>query len=142
MKDAGSLHLKVQEQIDCHAGTDPLKGMSELPGEGDQDEAALKWLALTTLHGINNNASKILLTRSENGEVTVTAEYRTATLPSPGSDIGDRVIRAVRDITHISEDKGKTPLSLGIRNADVELRVKVKRKGGQEKISFKFPEQA
>ena len=88
MKDTGSLHQKVQEQIDCQGDTDPLKGMSEIAGEPDRDEAAQKWMAFAALHGISSNARKITLDRSGDGVVTVTAEYRTATLPSPGSEVG------------------------------------------------------
>ncbi len=87
MKDKRSLHLKVQELCDCYATTDPLKEMSELKKEADKDDVALKWLALATLHGINSNAKKITVTRSEDGEVNVTAEYRVAELPSPGGQI-------------------------------------------------------
>ncbi len=140
MKDTGSLHLKVQEQLDCHADTDPLKEMSEIAAASDKDEAALKWLALSTLHGINSNARKITLTRTGDGTVTVTAEYRTSTLPEPGSEVGERILQTVRKITHIDGDKGKMPLALGIRNAGVELKVKLKRKDGGERLTLKFPE--
>ena len=47
MKDKRSLHLKVQELCDCYATTDPLKEMSIVKDDEDQDEAGLKWLALT-----------------------------------------------------------------------------------------------
>jgi hypothetical protein len=46
----------------------------------------------------------------------------------------------VREITHIEGDKGKTPLSLGIRNDSIELRVKIKTKHDREKVTLKFPE--
>ena len=59
MRDKETLHRKVQELIDCFATTDPLKEMSELGKDSDKDEAALKWLALAALHGINMNAKKI-----------------------------------------------------------------------------------
>lgn len=39
----------------------------------------------------------------------------------------------------IEEDKGKTPLSLGIRNDSVDLKIKFKAKKGKEKITIKFP---
>jgi len=72
MKDTKSLHLKVQELCDCFATTDPLKEMSVVKDDADTQEAALKWLALAVLHGVNNNAKKISITRSDNGNVTVT----------------------------------------------------------------------
>ena len=140
MKDKRSLHLKVQELCDCYATTDPLKEMSELKKEADKDDVALKWLALATLHGINSNAKKITVTRSEDGEVNVTAEYRVAELPSPGGQIGKSIIEAVREITHVDEDKGKTPLAIGIRDGNIEIGVKVKKDKDHESITLKFPE--
>jgi hypothetical protein len=140
MKEKRNLHLKVQELCDCYATTDPLQEMSRLPQDQDKEESALKWIALAALHGINNNASKITIRRAPGGDVKVTAEYRLAELPSPGDDVGHHIFSAVRDITHIEESKGKTLLALGLRDSSVDLRIKVKSKGGQEKISLKFPE--
>ncbi len=140
MKEKRNLHLKVQELCDCYTTTDPLQEMSRLPDDQDKEESALKWLALTALHGINNNASKITMRRSPEGSVTVTAEYRRSELPSPGTEVGDHIFKAVREITHIDAAKGKTQLALGVRDSSVDLRVKLKSKDGQEKISIKFPE--
>jgi hypothetical protein len=140
MKDKGSLHLKVQELCDCFATADPLKEMSDIKVEADKNEAALKWLALAALHGVNNNAKKISITRSDDGDVTVTAEYRKKDLPPPGSEIAEKIIEAVTGITHIEGDKGKTPLALGIRNSSIDLKIKMKKKDGGKKITIKFPE--
>jgi hypothetical protein len=140
MKEKRNLHLKVQELCDCYATNDPLKEMSNVKNEGDKDEAALKWLALTALHGVNGNADKITITRSKDGEIIVTAEYRESELPSPGADIGVKIMEAVREITHIEEDQGKTPLALGIRNDSIEIQVNMKSEEGEEKVTFKFPE--
>jgi len=140
MKDKGSLHLKLQELCDCFATTDPLKEMSDIKDEADKNEAALKWLALAALHGVNNNAEKISITRSDNGNVTVTAEYRKKDLPSPGSDVAEKIFEAVTGITHIQGDKGKSPLALGIRDSSIDLKIKMKTKDGGKKITIKFPE--
>ena len=140
MKEKRNLHLKVQELCDCYATTDPLKEMSNVKNDADKDEAALKWIALSALHGINSNAKKISITRSKNGNVTVSATYREAELPSPEQEIGGNIIEAVRDITHIEGDKGKIPLSLGIRESSVDLTVKLKSKDDFERVTFKFPE--
>ena len=140
MKEKRNVHLKVQELCDCYATNDPLKEMSTVKNEEDKDEAALKWLALTALHGVNGNAKKIAITRSEDGEISVTAKYRESELPSPGADVGAKIIEAVREITHIEGDKGKTPLALGIRNDSIDIQVKMKSKKGKEKVTFKFPE--
>ncbi len=140
MKEKRNLHLKVQEMCDCYATGDPLIEMSIVKNDKDKDEAALKWLALAALHGVNNNAEEITITRSSEGTVRVVAEYRESELPSPGSEVGGKIVDAVRQITHIEEDKGKIPLALGIRNDSVDLQIKFKVKKGKEKITIKFPE--
>ena len=140
MKEKRNVHLKVQELYDCYATNDPLKEMSTVKNEGDKDEAALKWLALTALHGVNGNAKKITIARSKDGEISVTAEYRKSELPSPGSEVGAIIMDAVREITHIESDKGETPLALGIRNDSIEVQVKMKSEEGKEKVTLEFPE--
>ena len=139
MLDKRNLHLKVQEFCDCFAGTDYLKQMCVVPKDEDKDEAALKWIALAVLHGVNANADKIKISRTEDGQVTVTAEYRRASLPSPGAEIGKKAIEAIRQIAHFERDKEKGPLALGIRSDSLELSVEVKRKDGEESVTLKFP---
>ena len=140
MKDTQNLHLKVQEMCDCYATNDPLKEMSTVKDDQDQDESALKWLALAALHGVNNNAKEISISRSKDGRINVTAKYRETELPSPGEAVGTKIFEAVSGITHLEGGKGKTPLALGIRNDSIELQVKVKQKEGRQRISIKFPE--
>ena len=140
MKEKRNLHLKVQELCDCYATNDPLKEMSVVKNDSDKEEAAVKWLALAALHGVNNNAKEVTITRQADGEVRVTAKYRESELPSPGSEVGTNVMEAVREITHIEGHKGKTPLALGIRNDSIELRVKMEEKENREKVTIKFPE--
>ena len=105
MKDPNSFHLKVQEHIDCFITTDPLKEMSVIADENDKDMAALKWIALAALHGVNNNAEKIVIRRSDDGETRVTAEYRKTDLPSTGSEVSKK----------ISKPSGKLLISKGKR---------------------------
>ena len=139
MKDKRSLHLKVQELCDCYATADPLKEMSLLAKTGDKEEAALKWLALAVLHGVNDNAKKISVSSSKDGKVKVTAEYRKAELPSPGPEIGGKILAAVRDITHLEESKGESPLALGIRESRLDIAVKVKQDDEGETVTIEFP---
>ncbi|HCY86095.1 MAG TPA: hypothetical protein DHV36_13240 [Desulfobacteraceae bacterium] len=141
MKDSENLHLKIQELCACFSGTDPLKEMSDLVQDKDTNDAALKWLALAALHGVNANAKKITLKETDKGEVTVVAEYRETELPSPGKSVGKDVFKAVRDITHIEGDKGKMPLALGIMDSSLDLSVGIKEKKGKRKITIKFPDQ-
>jgi hypothetical protein len=140
MKEKRNVHLKVQELCDCYATNDPLKEMSEIKGDGDKEEAALKWLALTALHGVNNNAKEVTITRTADGAVEVRAKYRESELPSPGSDVGARIMEAVREITHIEGRKGKSPLALGIRNDSIELKVKMKEKESRTEVTIGFPD--
>ena len=139
MKEKRNLHLKVQELCDCYATGDPLKEMSVVAQDKDKEEAALKWLALAALHGVNQNAEKIAVRRGKDGKVRVSAVYRETELPSPGPEVAAQIFSAVRGITHIEGDKGKTPLALGIRNDSIELKVKLKVKDGQETVSIAFP---
>jgi hypothetical protein len=139
MRDKESLHKRVQEEIDCFATSDPLKEMSELGKAEDGGEAALKWLALAALHGINMNAKEISILKSEDGQIKVTAEYRPAELPSPGLTIGQKIIEDVRDMTYLEKEKGKTTLVLGVRESSIDLEVKVKRDKDGEKLKLTFP---
>ena len=139
MKDSESLHLKVQELCACFSGTDPLKEMSDIASDSDAREAALKWLALAALHGVNANAEKISLKEDGQGNVRVTAEYRENQLPSPGNAAGKEIFDILRGITHIEGEKGKTGLALGIMDSSIDLSVSLKEKKDKRKISIKFP---
>ncbi len=138
MKDKESLHKKTQELIDCFVTTDPLKEMSELGKGDDLAEEALKWVALAALHGINMNAKKISIKKSKGGAFKVIAEYRDAALPSPDARVGEKIIEILREITHLEDDKGKTMLALGVREDSIDMKVKVKRDGDEEKVTLKF----
>ncbi len=140
MKDKRSLHLKIQELCDCYATTDPLKEMSELKEDKEIDEASLKWLALSILHGINSNARQISLSLSGDGKVKVTAEYRKADLPNPGAEIGEKVIEAMKEITHLEGDKGELPLAVGVRDGSVEIKVKLEKTPDGESVTLEYPE--
>jgi len=139
MKEKRNLHLKVQELCDCYATNDPLKEMSGIKADDDKEEAALKWLALAALHGVNDNAKEVTITRSPGGDIKVSATYRESELPSPGPEIGEKIMGTIREITHIEGGKGKSPLALGIRQDSIELKVKMKTKDKGEKITISFP---
>jgi hypothetical protein len=139
MKDAANTHQKVQELCDCFATTDPLKEMSEVSLAPVSEEAALKWIALAVLHGINSNAEKISLTTTRKGEVKVTAEYRTAELPSPGAEVGKKIVEAMREMTHMEKDREKMTLAFGIRNNSMDLKIKSRHEGGDDRITITFP---
>ena len=140
MKEKRNLHLKVQEMCDCYSTSDPLKSMSQMVGEADSEEAAVKWLALAALHGINANASSITLFQGGDGAVRVVAEYRPANLPTPSKATAEKIMAVMREITHIEEDKGKLPLSLGIRGSSVDMKIKIKSNTDGNTLSLKFYE--
>jgi hypothetical protein len=139
MKDKRNLHLEVQEHIDCFASTDPLKEMSRITADVDKEQAALKWLALAVLHGINFNARKISLRTAADGTTLVHAKYREAELPTPRGEIGKQIIDTVREITHFGGDEGKGPLAIGVRNDSLEISIKVERSDDGETVILKFP---
>lgn len=139
MKDKRSLHLKVQELCDCYATSDPLREMSALPADKDQEEGALKWLALAVLHGINGNAKRISIGHSDDGGVKVVAKYRKSELPSPGAGIGANVFDTVKELLHLSEEGGKLPLALGIRDSSLDVMIKMERDGEGEMVTLEFP---
>jgi len=138
MKDMTTLHLQVQDLCNCYAQSDPLKEMSLLKKDADKEEAALKWIALAVLHGVNMGAKQISISKVPDGTVKVLAEYRDAELPTPGSGIGKRAIEALRAITHIEGKKGELPLALGIRDSSLEVKVKVKNEKNTETVTLKF----
>ncbi len=140
MKDSRSFHKKLQEHIDCYAGTDYLTELAKVGDEPDVEQAALNWLALTVLHGLNSNAYKVSLEKSRDGQIDVLFKFREAHLPSPGKELADKVIEIIRRITHIDSEKGELPLAVGIRDSSVDLNIKIKKKDDKEKVIFKFPE--
>jgi hypothetical protein len=140
MKDERNLHQKVQEMVDCYATNDPLKEMSEIGQESDLDEAAIKWLALAALHGVNAGAKKIELELKPDGSVEVEAKYRGSHLPAPSPELAQKVLEVMRGITHLEGAKGKEPLALGIRNDSLSLGVKLEEKDGKSELKLKFPE--
>jgi hypothetical protein len=141
MKDAANLHLKVQNLCDCYAANDPLKEMSEIEKstDTDTDETAMKWIALAVLHGINSNAKEITLSKTKSGGIKVTAEYRKAELPTPRGPVADKIIAAMRDISHIEDSKGEATLAFGVRNNSMDLKIKAKQEGNDGRVTIKFP---
>jgi hypothetical protein len=130
--------MKVQEQCDCFATTDLLREMAALGEEPDAEEGALKWIALAVLHGIGRNAKSISLRRAAGGGLSVTAKYRESELPKPPAQVGRKVFDVVRAITHI-DDKGQTPVVIGIRDSSIEIEVKLDRDGNEEAVVLNFP---
>ncbi len=138
MKDTENKHLKMQEFVDCFATTDFLSEMANLDNEKDRQAAALKWLSLAALHGINEYAEKISISRSKKGHVKVTAEYREKDLPVMNSDVADTIFDTVREISHFDKSHGKTRMALGVRDSSVDLNLELKEKSDKTKLTIRF----
>jgi len=139
MRDKRNLHEKVQEMCDCFVTADPLQEMSHLKEEKDNDEAALKWLALAILHGIDSNAKKITISASKEGNVKVLAKYRESRLPSPTAEVGQKILESVKNIAHFEKEEGKIPWAVGIGDSSLEIDVKMEKEGEFETVELKFP---
>jgi hypothetical protein len=140
MKDSGSMHLKVQEMCDCYLSTDPLREMSVLKDDEDKDAAAIKWLALAILYGIDSNAKRISLSANEKGDVKVVAKFRKSELPAPGSDVGSRIFDLVKRLAHFDGDEGTTPLAVGIRDSSLEIGLSSAREDDGRVVTLRFPD--
>ena len=147
IKDDRNYHQRLQEFCDCYMETDPkkelekaAKGISGDPA-GDLDELALKFLGLGIFYGVSEKAKKISLERSKEGKVLFTVEAKgNYQLPPPSAQIVDRINSIARSITHIDKDKGKEPVSMGLRNDRIELTFQFDQKAGGEVFSIVFPE--
>ena len=147
IKDDRNYHQRLQEFCDCYMETDPkkelekaAKGISGDPGE-NQDELALKFLGLGIFYGASEKAKKISIQRSKDGKVLFTVESRGQyQLPQPSAQLADRIISIARSITHLEGDRGKEPVSLGLRNDRMDITFQFDRKGGEESFSILFPE--
>ncbi|OGQ13708.1 MAG: hypothetical protein A2026_09820 [Deltaproteobacteria bacterium RBG_19FT_COMBO_46_12] len=147
IKDDRNYHQRLQEFCDCYMETDPkkelekaAKGISGDPG-GNQDELALKFLGLGIFYGASEKAKKISIQRSKDGKVLFTVESRGQyQLPPPSTQLADRIISIARSITHLEEDRGKEPVSLGLRNDRMDITFQFERKGEEESFSILFPE--
>jgi hypothetical protein len=147
IKDDRNYHQRLQEFCDCYMETDPKKelekaskGISGDPG-GDLDELALKFLGLSIFYGASEKAKTISLNRSKEGKVSLNVDAKGKyQLPAPEAKLADRVIAIARAITHIDEDQGKLPVSMGLRNDRMDLTFHFDRKGGGESFIISFPE--
>ena len=139
MRDSSSIHQKVQEMCDCFATNDPLQEMSKMQQETDAKEAAIKWVALAILHGINSNAEEISIEQTKAGSVKVVAEYRKAVLPPPDANIGQEIITACKEMIHADSSQSQSTLALGVRNSSMELEVRTREESGDNKVTIKFP---
>jgi len=146
IKDDRNYHQRLQEFCDCYMETDPKKELEKaakgITGDpnGDLDELALKFFGLGVFYGAAEKAKKISIERSKEGKVLFSVESRGEyQLSPPSTQLADRIISIARSITHIDEDHGKLPVSLGLRNDRIELTFQFDRKKETESFSILFP---
>jgi hypothetical protein len=139
MRDSANVHQQIQAMCDCYATNDPLKEMSKLPQEANPEQAAIKWLALAVLHGLNNNAEEISIEKTKSGTVKVVAEYRRTELPAPDSSVSEAILSAVKNIIHADSSQGDSTVAFGFRNNSFDLHVRTREEGSDHKVTIKFP---
>jgi hypothetical protein len=140
-KISRNYHARLQEMCDCYMETDYRKEMEVMASQSsvDMEEDALKYLALSILYATTEKAKKLSF-KKKKGEpkVTVKAEERME-LPTPPGEIADKIFEIMRSITHLEEQKGREPFSLGLRDGRMELGVKVKKEEEKESLKLSFP---
>jgi hypothetical protein len=147
IKDERNYHQRLQEFCDCFMETDPKKelekaskGVSGDPS-GNLDELALKFLGLGIFYGASEKAKAISIQRSKDGKVLFTVDGKGKyQLPPPDLKLADRIVHIARSITHIEEDKGGQPVSMGLRNDRMDIHFQFERKGEGETFTISFPE--
>ncbi len=140
-KISRNYHARLQEMCDCYMETDYRQEMEKMVSERspDLEEDALKYLALSILYATTEKARKLSFKKKEGEQkVTVKAEEKME-LPTPTGEIADTIFEIMRSITHLEGEKGREPLSLGLRDGRMELGVKVEREEGKESLNLSFP---
>ncbi len=136
-------HLKLQEMCDCYLETDFSKQLKAMVSSKSTDfmEDGFKYLALVLLEAITEKASALVLTKQNNSiKVTLKGPDPQIELPSPSPEIMNTITTIIREILHLEEDKGKSPLTLGLKNSRLDLLVRVKKDNEEESLAIEFPE--
>ena len=136
-------HLKLQEMCDCYMETDflsAMQGMVETDSK-DVEEDAIKYLALAIMFAITQKAEKLSL-KKKGEELKIKIKNGSKEkLPLPAVAVMEKIFEIMRTILHIEEDKGEMEFSLGLRSGEVNVMVKVERKGDRQSLKFQFPKQ-
>jgi hypothetical protein len=137
-----NLHLKLMEMCDCYLGTDyaaTIQKVADGPS-ADTQEDALRYLALALLYTLTEEASQLSLKRKKD-KVTVTIKHdnEKIALRPPARPVFNTIISMMRTILHLEEDKGGMALTLGLKNDQIEVQVKIERTTDKETLKVKFP---
>lgn len=142
LKDS-NLQQKLQEMCDCYLETDFAAQMSGMVKASSKDlkEDAVKYLSLALMYGVTEKARKLTLKKqgSEIRAVIKTADQKIQ-LPLPAADLFDSVIDLIRGILHFEKAGGSSLLALGLRNSQLDLRVKLKEQEEKTSLKFTFPD--
>lgn len=138
-----NLHLKLIEMCDCYLETDfkgQIQRLATSPGD-DVDEESVKYLALAIMYSLTEKARKLVFKRKK-GQLTVLlkADGDKISMKAPSVEIFNRIVAIIRTILHLEEDKASMPLSLGLRNGQIDLQVKVEREDNKESLRITFPD--
>lgn len=137
-----SLQQKLQEMCDCYLETDfaaQLAAMTRKPS-ADLKEDAVKYLSLALMYGLTEKARKVTLKKDGKIRARIKAVEQKIKLPQPAPDLFDSVIDLVRGILHFESIGGSSLLVLGLRNSQLDLRVKLKELEDKTSLTFTFPE--
>lgn len=144
MKDANSLHARLQEYNDCFAEADPGQHLQSIAQKGlagemapDLTELALKYLSLSILAAVDAQAEKIFFSSSgrHNGSCQLGGADETR-LPAPPPGVTGEIIAILRKIAGLEPDKAYGQLVCGIREDRLVMDVGVARAGGRENLSL------
>ena len=134
-------HLKLQEMCDCYLETDFLSAMQKMAGidSKEVEEDAIKYLALAIMYAITQKAEKLYF-KKKGEELKIKIKNGSKEkLPNPSVTILDEIFEIMRGILHIEEDKGEMEFSLGLRSGEINVKVKVEKKGDKQSLKIKFP---
>lgn len=135
-------HLKLQEMCDCYLETDFSKQLAAMGSSGSTDliENSFKYLALALLQATTQQAGELSFVKKEDSiAVTVKTADQTIPLPSPAPELIKAITAIIRSITHLDEEKGKSPLILGLKNGQLDLMVEIEESNKKEQLIIKFP---
>ncbi len=137
-------HLKLQEMCDCYLETDFSKQLAAMGSSGsnaDLMENSFKYLALALLQATTQQAGELSFIKTEDSiAVTIRTADQAIPLPAPAPELIKAITVIIRSITHLDEEKGESPLILGLKNGQLELLVEVEEGKKKEQLIITFPD--
>jgi hypothetical protein len=138
-----NLHLKLIEMCDCYMDTDFHSQIHKTATASPEDleEESIKYIALAIMNALTEKAQKLTFKRKKtNITVAIKADGDKIALSTPTPEMFAKIISIMRTILHMEEDTASLPMALGLRSGQVELQVKVERKGDKESLKIKLPD--